>query len=102
MGDAHHANMAHAHALKVLATSLKHKTVSAVVETSSRCAAAAPRNVAPVVDAYGVVVPVEAVDERLDAGLVQRAQVAGGLARLLAKHHRLRSMTRAGGEHGKV
>lgn len=45
---------------------------------------------APVVDAYGVVVPVEAVDERLDAGLVQRAQVAGGLARLLAQHHRLK------------
>jgi hypothetical protein len=37
------------------------------------------------------------VDERLDAGLVQRAQVAGGLARLLAKHHRLRSMAWVGG-----
>mmetsp|Transcript_13927 Transcript_13927/g.34321 ORF Transcript_13927/g.34321 Transcript_13927/m.34321 type:complete len:229 (+) Transcript_13927:118-804(+) len=45
--------------------------------------------VLPVVDGDGVVVAVEAVDERLDGGLVEVAQVGGGLARLLAEHHGL-------------
>mmetsp|Transcript_3158 Transcript_3158/g.12678 ORF Transcript_3158/g.12678 Transcript_3158/m.12678 type:complete len:233 (+) Transcript_3158:326-1024(+) len=46
--------------------------------------------VLPVVDHNGVVVAVEAVDQRLDAGLVQLAHVARGLPRLLAQHHQLR------------
>ena len=41
----------------------------------------------PVVDGDGVVVPVEAMDEGLDRGLLQMAQVGGGLAWLLSQHH---------------
>lgn len=44
----------------------------------------------PVGDGDGVVVAVEAMDERLNGGLVQVAQVAGRLARLLPQHHHLR------------
>mmetsp|Transcript_27721 Transcript_27721/g.65035 ORF Transcript_27721/g.65035 Transcript_27721/m.65035 type:complete len:332 (+) Transcript_27721:223-1218(+) len=43
-----------------------------------------------VVDDDGVVVPVEAVDEGLDGGAVEMADVGGRLARLLAEHHELR------------
>lgn len=43
-----------------------------------------------VVDADGVVVSVEAVDQGLDGGLVEVAQVGCALARLLAKHEGLR------------
>ena len=42
-----------------------------------------------VVDDDGVVVPVEPVDEGLDAGLVEVPDVAGGLAGLLPEHHEL-------------
>lgn len=41
----------------------------------------------PIVDADGVVVSVEAVDEGLHGGLLQVAKVGGGLAGLLAQHH---------------
>ena len=44
----------------------------------------------PVVDGYGVVVPVEAVDEGLYGGLVQVAQIGSRLPRLLPQHHGLR------------
>jgi hypothetical protein len=43
-----------------------------------------------VVDADRVVVAVEAVDEGLDGGLVEVADVGGGLAGLVAHHERLR------------
>jgi hypothetical protein len=42
-----------------------------------------------VVDADGVVVAVEAVDEGLDGGLVEVADVGGGLAGLVAHHEGL-------------
>jgi hypothetical protein len=44
----------------------------------------------PVVDAYRVVVAVKAVDERLDRGLVEVADVGRRLAGLVAHHERLR------------
>ena len=43
-----------------------------------------------VIDADAVVMPVEAVDERLDGGLVQVAEVGGRLPGLVAHHERLR------------
>jgi len=52
-------------------------------------ARAGGRGGVPIVDSYGVVVAIEAVDECLDGGLVQVAQVGGGLPRLLPQHHRL-------------
>lgn len=42
-----------------------------------------------VVDANGVVVAVEAVDEGLDRGLVQMADIGGGLAGFVAHHEGL-------------
>ncbi len=43
----------------------------------------------PVVDSYGVVMPVQAMDERLDGRLIQMAKVGCGLSGLLPKHHGL-------------
>ena len=45
----------------------------------------------PIRDSHRVVVPVQPVDQRLDRRLVQTAQIRGGLPRLLAEHHRLRT-----------
>ena len=46
-----------------------------------------------VVDRHGVVVPVEAVDEGLNGGLVEMAHIGSGLSRFLSHHHGLRANT---------
>ena len=46
--------------------------------------------------------PVEAMDECLDRGLVQVAQVAGCLPRLLAQHHGLRADEAEGIDHDLI
>ena len=42
-----------------------------------------------IVNDYAVVMPVESMDECIDAGLVQMSNVGGGFLWLLSQHHKL-------------